>query len=186
MASTASASHPVSSLDKRVVIGTPRFVLRELEVADASERYLSWFADADARRYITAAATTVALADLSAYIAARMNRRDVLFLGIFDRATGLHIGNVKYEPLDESRGYAVMGILVGDHGFRGKGVAREVLDASTEWLRAQRGIREIVLGVETSNTGAIRAYEAAGFVIEATPHIPEVKAGAVTMVKRLE
>ena len=168
-----------------ITIDTERLHLRELEPSDASERYLSWFSDPAAQRYITAAASTAAVEDLRSYIRERTGRRDVLFLGIFDRETGLHIGNIKYEPLDEAGGYAVMGILIGDPDYRARGVAREVLDATTAWLHERRGIREIVLGVDTGNHAAIRAYEAAGFVVESTPHIPVVRAGGATMVKHL-
>jgi RimJ/RimL family protein N-acetyltransferase len=168
-----------------VTIDTPRFHLRELEPSDASERYLSWFSDPAARQYITAAATTAAVDDLRDYIRERTGRADVLFLGIFDRGSGLHVGNIKYEPLDRAGGYAVMGILIGDPDYRTRGVAREVLDATASWLREHRGISQIVLGVDTGNHAAIRAYEAAGFVVERTPHIPAVSPGGTTMVKRL-
>jgi RimJ/RimL family protein N-acetyltransferase len=163
-------------------IETERFVLRELTPADVSERYLSWFGNPEARSNISAAATTTKLDDLRAYIAERLDRPDVLFLGIFDKAAGAHIGNVKYEPVDSVKGYAIMGILVGDPDYRGRGVAPEVLAASGEWLRDHRDIREIALGVLKSNTAAIRAYEKVGYRVATTQHIPHVGAEAVTMV----
>lgn len=163
-------------------IETERFVLRELTQADVSERYLSWFDNPDARSNISAAATTKKLDDLRAYIAERADRPDVLFLGIFDKASGTHVGNVKYEPVDSAAGYAIMGILVGDPDYRGRGVASEVLSASGEWLRDHRGIREIALGVLKSNTAAIRAYEKVGYRVATTERIPNVGVEAVTMV----
>jgi [ribosomal protein S5]-alanine N-acetyltransferase len=165
-----------------VRIETPRFLLRELSADDVSERYLSWFSDPDARANISAAAATKELDDLRRYVEERVGREDVLFLGIFDRKSGIHIGNVKYEPLDRARGYAIMGILVGDPAFRGKGVASEVLAASGRWLQQHRDIKEIVLGVDRSNAGAIRAYEKVGYRVARTPHIPVTGDRAVTMV----
>ena len=163
-------------------IETPRFVLRELQEHDVSERYLGWFKDQDARANISAAATTRELDDLRRYVADRSGRDDVLFLGIFEKASGLHIGNVKYEPVDSANGYAVMGILIGDPAFRGRGVATEVLAASGEWLKANRGIREIALGVHRRNAAAIKSYEKAGYRVGATPRIPDADYDAVTMV----
>lgn len=81
----------------------------------------------------------------------------MLFLGIFERATQRHIGNIKFEPVDRQAGYAVFGILIGDADFRGKGVVAEVIAASSVWLKWQ-GLREIVLGVDMDNEPAIRAY----------------------------
>jgi [ribosomal protein S5]-alanine N-acetyltransferase len=167
------------------VIETARFTLRPLTEADASDQYRAWLQDAEAQRYIKAAAETRSVQDLRSYIADRIGRHDVLFLGIFDRATGRHIGNIKYEPVDSARGYAIMGVLIGDRGFRGTGVTGEVLPASAAWLKANRGIREIVLGVDRSNTAAIRAYEKSGFVQGPTPHLPG-NADIYTMTWTLE
>lgn len=146
-----------------VQIPTQRFLLRELREADVNHLYLSWFEDADAQRNISAAADMYTLTALRRYVREREGRADVLFLGIFTRENGTHIGNVKYEPVDNERGVAVMGILIGDPAFRGKGVAQEVLTATGVWLRAARGISRVLLGVEPGNAAAIAAYERVGF-----------------------
>jgi RimJ/RimL family protein N-acetyltransferase len=164
------------------VIESARFRLRPLTVDDATERYRRWLLDDDARRYITAAALTRDLEDLRRFIAERQNRDDVLFLGIFEKSSGAHIGNIKYEPVDAVAGYAVMGVLIGEPAYRGRGVTAEVLDATARWLRDRRGIDEVVLGVHRSNAAAIRAYEKVGFVAAPTPHIPRPQDGTMTMV----
>lgn len=145
-------------------IVTERFVLRPLQVSDVGERYLSWMRDADALKFITAAARIEKLADLAEYVRQRVGREDVLFLGIFEHDSHLHIGNIKYEPLDSAKGEATMGILIGDANYRGKGVTGEVIKASGEWLKANRGVRRILLGVSSDNAAAMRAYEKVGFV----------------------
>lgn len=89
-------------------IVTPRFRLRDLTVDDVTARYLGWFTDAAATRFITAAADTRTLAELRDYVGARTGRPDVVFLGIFDKTTHEHIGNIKYEPVDSSAGFAIM------------------------------------------------------------------------------
>jgi RimJ/RimL family protein N-acetyltransferase len=123
------------------------------------------------------------MADLKAYIEARSGRSDVLFLGIFTRPGGAHIGNIKYEPVDELAGYAVMGILIGEPAWRGRDVAGEVITASAAWLAAHRNIREFVLGVQRDHEAAISAYRRIGFRVEATRRIA-ARAETVTMVWR--
>jgi aminopeptidase-like protein/RimJ/RimL family protein N-acetyltransferase len=167
------------------MIRTDRFTLRPLTEADASERYLGWLADADARRYIYAASGTRNLDDLRQYIGDRAGRANVLFLGIFDNATGTHVGNIKYEPVDPTERYAVMGVLIGEPEFRGQGVTAEVLVASAHWLRDNCDIEEIVLGVDADNARAIRAYERIGFVRADTVHIPSPAPGTYTMCWRI-
>lgn len=167
------------------MIKTPRFVLRPLTVSDVSERYLSWLSEGSASRFIIAAGEKGDLEQLREYVVRRQGRDDVLFLGIFT-LDGEHIGNVKYEPIDCALRSAVMGILVGEVSWRGKGVAGEVIHASAHWLNRHHGIRSIALGVDTENLPGIAAYRKLGFIEEKTPLIPDPKGDVCTMVWHLE
>jgi ribosomal-protein-alanine N-acetyltransferase len=145
-------------------IETHRFLLRPLVVADASQEYLSWMRDDVAAQYIVAAASTQSLESLERYILEKTTKIDCLFLGIFHKKTGSHIGNIKYEPICFEHKEAVMGVLLGDATWRGKNVFTEIFLASQKWLSDTYSINTIRLGVERSNTAAIRAYEKAGFI----------------------
>lgn len=146
-----------------VVIETPRFVLRSLIEDDATERYLGWMIDTASNRFIVSARSGLSLMDLRVFIADCRVREDVLFLGIFFRDDGSHIGNIKYDPIRQVEGYAVMGMLIGESIWRGQGVAREVINTSMCWLEAKFGLREILLGVDRENEAAISAYRKFGF-----------------------
>lgn len=165
------------------MITTPRFVLRPLEPDDATERYSRWFDDAT---FIVAGKSAHGVPELRAYIEGRVGREDVLFLGIFTRETGEHIGTIKYEPVDRDRRYAVMGIFVGEREWRGLGVAAEVIDASSRWLHERHGIDTIVLGVEGANAPAIRAFGKIGFRREACDKLPGLPSSAFAMVWRMD
>ena len=148
---------------KGVEILSERFLLRSLTPQDATPRYSSWLDDAKIQEKLMTAKRPHAVADLRAYIAERLDRDAALFLGIFERETLEHIGNLKYEPIVREQGYAVMGLLIGEEAWQGRGVAREVLRASGFWLKSELGIKEILLGVYKDNDAAIRAYEKSGF-----------------------
>jgi RimJ/RimL family protein N-acetyltransferase len=152
-------------------------------VADVSERYAGWLSDQATSQYISA---KLNLADLRQYVLERSDREDVLFLGIFEKETCRHIGNIKYEPVDAELGYAIMGILIGEPNWRAKGVAAEVLLASVEWLRQYRKIKQIVLGVSRVNTAAVRAYQKVGFIEEASRLLPSFAEENMTMVWHLK
>lgn len=150
-------------------ISTERFLLRPLCEQDATERYLSWLQDDSCTRFIGSAALTTGLSDLKAYIRQFVGRDDALFLGIFEKESCLHIGNIKYEPINYALSSAVVGVLIGDRGYRGCGATPEVLRASAKWLAQHRGIKEITLGVSKDNSPAIAAYLKVGFVIQNVP-----------------
>ena len=90
--------------------------------------------------------------------------------------------DIKYKSLDYAKEGAIMGLLIGDANWRGCGVAGEVLTASALWLRRDRNIRQIVLGVQKDNVAAIHAYEKVGFQISNTPHILNLASNALTML----
>lgn len=144
-------------------LSTPRFLLRPLQVDDVTEAYSRWFDDPEVARYVVSARKAHNVAVLRRYVEERNGREDVLFLGIFTRDGASHIGNIKYEPVNQDEGFSVMGILIGDRAWRGQGVAHEVIDASARWLQVHRGIREIRLGVSKTHRSAIAAYEKIGF-----------------------
>jgi RimJ/RimL family protein N-acetyltransferase len=169
---------------RELPIRTQRFFLRPLVTGDASEKYLSWLQEESTRQFIVAARDTSNLPALRACIEQKSGRPDVLFLGIFHTEDGRHLGNLKYEPIDTEAGFAIVGIMVGDPDWRGKGVATEAIDASVSWLIRHRGIGEFVLDVKRANVAAIRAYEKAGFNVEHTDRIRYDPETSITMVRR--
>lgn len=171
-----------AGMSDRVEIGTRRFVLKELTVDDVSERYLDWMQDGRAKKFISYASESRTLSDLREYILERADRDDVLFLGIFERTRALHIGNIKFEPVNSDVGFAIVGILIGDPEFRGKEVTKEALHASARWLKSRRNIRKILLRVSKNNESAVRAYEKMGFEVCDTPLIGEPVPNTVVMV----
>ena len=165
-----------------VLIQTERFLLRTLAEEDVSDRYLAWLRNDEALSFITAAKRTSTLSSLREYVRTHSARPDTLFLGIFGKDNNLHVGNIKYQPVNSQKGYAVMGVLIGDPAYRGLGVASETVKESAIWLKRHRDINQIVLGVDKKNEAAIRAYKKAGFQIASTPHIPMSADNVATMI----
>jgi len=147
------------------IIETKRVSLHPLPITDVTHRYLSWLQDEESNRFIVTANSRHTIDTLKAYVKERMDRKDVLFFGIFLKNNGLHIGNIKFEPIDHVNGTATMGILIGEPNWRGRGAAAEVLGACAEWLYENHSITQIRLGVDRDNLSAIRAYLKSGFRI---------------------
>jgi len=148
-----------------MIINTRRFQLKPLSTKDVTERYLSWFKESqEVNQYILFAQKKPNINDLMQYVRDRENRKDILFLAIFSYS-GLHIGNIKYEPINFKDESATMGILIGDKEWIGKGVAPEVIKASSEYLQENYGIKNIELGVDKNNIPAISAYKKIQFKV---------------------
>lgn len=144
-------------------IETNRFILRELCKKDASTTYLNWLKNSDSSKYILTANQTRELEDLETYIDEKLNDQACLFLGVFTKDNETHIGNIKYEPIDLENREVAMGILIGDSNWRGKGVAKEIIVATCEYLKNNYTLKRVILGVENNNIPALRAYQKIGF-----------------------
>jgi len=167
---------------KNVFMESERFFLRTLIEDDVNARYLEWINGSDKSQYINYTNQNRTVDEVSTFVTERVNSDTVLFLGIFVRESGEHIGNIKYEPIDFKKSYAIMGILIGKKNWRGRGVAAEVIKASSMWLHNKYGIKQIILGINTGNIWAIKAYEKVGFSEKKTPLIRKIDKTNITMV----
>ena len=170
---------------KNIAIQSGRFDLKALKPNDVNDRYLRWINSAN-NIYIDYANQGRSLADIRSYVAKREDDDTVLFLGIFLRENNEHIGNIKFEPINFDNKTAVMGILIGEEGWRGRGVALEVIKSSSEWLNKQYDINHIALGVDSKNIAAIKAYEKIGFKNKQTPCIDVTHEGHISMLWDIE
>ena len=165
-------------------IETNRFLVRTLQPEDATERYLAWFSDPEAVRFIAAAKQRQTLETLRSFIVGQLANPASVLLGIFVRSDPrAHIGNIKFEPIVEVTASATVGVLIGEKAWRGKGAFAEVFAATAGLLRRERGVRHFWLGVDNANQTALASYRKAGFVTAEPPAdvIPEPRAGCTYM-----
>jgi [ribosomal protein S5]-alanine N-acetyltransferase len=166
-------------LVKKIEINTKRFLLRSLQVEDVSEKYVGWISDQPQERFILYDKAN--LKHLKNYVKGINSKQNVLFLGIYTRHSGEHIGNIKYEPIDIKNSYSIMGILVGEQDWRSRSVALEVIRASANFLKENLGISYIYLGVNKNNFAAVKAFKKVGFMEKTTKYIPIVENNAMSM-----
>lgn len=138
-----------------------RIFLRSLNVKDASNEYASWLNDPEVNKYLETHESSID--DLKKYILKQVQDPNSLFVGIYDKGTGKHIGNTKLEPIDWKRKNAVFGILIGDKSYWGKGIGTEATKLIINYAFENMGIDTVELGVISTNIPAIRAYEKSGF-----------------------
>lgn len=149
-----------------------------------SEAYLSWFFDKEASNYIDYAKTNVNMECLRAYVREKFLSDNALMFGIFLKNTTTHIGNIKFEPIDFKTGTTVMGVLIGDEKWRGKGVFPEVSEVIEKELK-KLGLKKVFLGVKKENATAVRAYEKFGYVADSDNYLKLDLNDAVCMVKNI-
>jgi RimJ/RimL family protein N-acetyltransferase len=137
-----------------------------LEPAQVSDAYVAWLNDPAVSRFLESRFAVHDLASTRAFVQQALDDQKVLFLGIRSRALGRHVGNIKLGPIDRRHGLGEVGIMIGDRGAWGRGVASAAIACLAEIARAELGLRKLTAGCYASNEGSKRAFEKAGFAVE--------------------
>jgi hypothetical protein len=119
-----------------VDIETERFRLRSLKPVDASERWLAWVADPEVVHPTNAPVRHMTRQELASYIAGHDNYRRYL-IGVFDKASGVHIG-FYFIDVDRNHDTATFNVIIGEKSFWGRGVINEPRGPHRLFLRQAR------------------------------------------------
>jgi len=162
MQATACACEEMA---QRLTLTGERILLRTLDEADAQGPYRVWMNDAAVTRFLESRFRSFSETDLRKFIGDANARPDTVFLGIFLREHGQHIGNIKLE-IARAHLRGEVGVLVGDKEQWGKGYASEAISQLAQHAFGDLKLHKLTAGCYSANVGSMRAFENAGFVIE--------------------
>lgn len=132
-----------------------------------SDAYVDWLGEPEVNRYLEVRFREQTRASVEAFVAAILaSERDVLF-GITDVALGRHVGNIKLGPIDRHHGLGEIGIMIGDRAAWGKGIGTAAIRRIVDIARDELGLRKLSAGCYATNAGSRKAFEKAGFTVEA-------------------
>lgn len=143
--------------------------LRPLLPQDINDFYVGWFRDERVTRYLEA--KNISTGDALAHLVDGFVRDAWYMYAIVDRARGVHIGNVKIGPIKRRHQTSDIAIFIGDVESWGKGFATLAVSLVTQIAFEQLGLRKLHAGVIEGNDGSVRAFQNAGWHVEAElPH----------------
>jgi ribosomal-protein-alanine N-acetyltransferase len=149
-----------------ILLASARLDYRRLEAGDVGARYVAWMNDPEVVRFLESRYQRQSEADVRDFVARQAAREDTLFLGIFLRDGGSHIGNVKISPIVRRHARAELGILIGERDAWGRGYASEAIAAVASYGFSELKLGKITAGCYGSNRGSRTAFVKAGFAIE--------------------
>ena len=76
---------------------------------------------------------------------------------------GKHIGNCVYYNIDNTKGEAELGILIGDRDYWDKGYGTDTVNALVSYIFLQTSLNRIYLKTLTSNQRAQKCFKKCGF-----------------------
>jgi ribosomal-protein-alanine N-acetyltransferase len=147
-----------------VRLETERAVLRSLTVDDVGPVYVGWLRDPEVTRYMNARFDEVSEDTVRAFVSAHDDRERFL-LGIFDRASGKHVGNHRAICHAVHR-RAHVGVMIGDRDHWGTGIVPETRTVLLDFLFGAVGMLKVCGEVYALNAAAIFNYQVLGFTVE--------------------
>lgn len=91
-----------------------------------------------------------------------------IYFAIEENISQKLIGYFTLQNIDLINRNAMLGIIIGDKNYRGKGLGKDIMKAGMEYGFNSLGLNKISLLVVQSNEQAIRLYESVGFQKEGT------------------
>ena len=126
-----------------------------------SRDYVDWMNDPDVIRYMESGGNYTE-EKLRSFLK-EVEEKEILFWAIHLKENGMHLGNIKMDPVSEKDSRAEYGIMMGRKSEWGKGYAREASNAIIDYCFNELGIRKITLGVVADNEAAVHLYKTMGF-----------------------
>ena len=150
-----------------------KVILRDKRLADAVEDY-AWRTDPELAQLDAAPLLTTTFPQ---YLLDYTNelRHPPLTRHRFAIETleGKHIGNCVYYGIDETRGEAELGIIIGNRDYWNKGYGADTVTTLVRYIFHQTNLKRIYLKTLDSNTRAQKCFKKCGF----TPYGHLVKNG---------
>lgn len=140
--------------------------LRLLKEADVTMNYVGWLNDTKVNQFLELRHFNHTYDSCIEYVSALKFQKENLLFGIFCANTDKHIGNVKLGPIDFRYKTAILGLMIGDSSFWGRGVATEAILLVIEFAKHNLGLHKIEAGCYIANIGSKKAFLKAGFKVE--------------------
>lgn len=148
----------------QIRLETARFLVRNGRVEDASEQWAQWMADAEASYMLNAPLQALTKADIESYI--RMfDQRTHLLLVIVEKASEKIIGYFRID-IDDRFGRFLVSVIVGEPGYRHKGVMNELTVPFRDYFFERLGLKAMLGTVLSHNEPVIRYLEKTGLQLD--------------------
>ncbi len=138
--------------------------LKRLKESEVTESYVNWLNDPEINTYLECRHTFHTLESTKEYIS-NLSREDSneLMFGIFLSANKQHIGNIKLGPIDWVNSHAIVGLLIGESDFWGRGIGTRAIGLLSSFSVRSLELTTLMAGCYSENLGSYKAFLKAGW-----------------------
>ena len=146
-----------------VMISGKRVKLRGKRLADAADDY-AWLTDAELAELDAASPSTTTFPQyLAAYTSDLRYPPTIRHQFAIETRKGKHIGNCTYYGIDNEKGQAELGIMIGDRDYWDQGYGTEVVSSLLEYVFGKTKLNRLYLKTLITNKRAQKCFARCGF-----------------------
>jgi len=145
------------------MIAGSKIKLREKRLADASNDY-AWQTDPQLAQLDAAPLPTISFSQYLADYASELRYPSpIRYRFAIETLEGEHIGNCTYYGIDETKGEAELGIMIGNRVYWDEGYGADAVTTLVNHIFHQTKLNRIYLKTLNSNTRAQKCFRKCGF-----------------------
>lgn len=170
---------PSKAAKREVRLETARFLVRNARVEDASEQWGNWMADDEASHMLNATPKALTKAEVESYIEA-FDQHAHLLLAIVEKASNTILGCFRID-IDEELGRFLVSMIVGEPGYRHKGIMNELTVPFRDYFFDTLGLKTMLGMVLSHNEPVMRYLFKTGLNLDKTVarHVKSRTSGAM-------
>ncbi|MDP2731225.1 MAG: GNAT family N-acetyltransferase [Dehalococcoidales bacterium] len=149
-------------MDATVITGS-KVILREKSPSDAWDDY-AWETDPELAHLDAAPLLTAPYSQYLEDYTRELSYYSVIsYQFAVDTLDGKHIGNCSYYHINENKGEAELGIMIGNRDYWSKGYGADVVTTLLDYIFRETKLNRIYLKTLESNTRAQQCFRKCGF-----------------------
>ena len=141
--------------------------LRGLQKSDLEGDYFDWLNDAEVTKFMDSGVFPNTIEKMEEFYRNTVMSSNNVIFAIVDKETDKHIGNIKLGPINWITGIATLGIMIGNKEFWGKGYGTEAIKLVLDYAFKRLNLHKVTAGIAAIHQASIKAFQGAGFEIEA-------------------
>jgi RimJ/RimL family protein N-acetyltransferase len=151
---------------RKIWVDGEKYILRTITIEDASDRWANWMADPEASFMLNAPPTTMTRDDIVAYIKT-FDQRSRFLVGIFEKATGKHLGFLRID-VNHASGQFLVSMLIGEAEYRNSGVTNAVTIPFRDYFFETMGLKVMLATALAHNRPIIHYLYSTGWALDRT------------------
>jgi RimJ/RimL family protein N-acetyltransferase len=141
-------------------------ILRGVTLSDVTDEYHRWLNDPEVSQFLETRFFPQSRESIERYVTAMAASQDSVFLGIIEKKSHRHIGNIKVGPINWIHRFADVSLVVGDKGSWGRGYGADAIRTVTAYAFSRLNLHRLQAHVYAANVGSEKAFLKVGYRLE--------------------